>query len=524
MSQYFLKPPQETIFSLPNLLIFLVSPLLVILLLSKRFKASLFYNKSSPPLPPGPFAWPIVGNIFQIGDNPHQSLARLAETYGPLMSLKLGSTIVIVGSSPDAAMEILKTHDRNLSARYIPDVAPSNWEREVHNCSIGWVEECDDSWKYLRNFSRTELFSGKALNSQARIRDEKVKQMLGFVGKMQGKTVRIRETTFAAVLNMLSNIMVSRDLSQLEHESLNGGICELMGNLIDVASSANISDYYRVLAPLDLQGLQKRAKELGKRICKLWEEIMKEKKANEKKRSDGDHDDDQIDSGSPQDFLDALIEKGFSNDQIDILLRELFSAGSETSSSTVEFTMAHLIRKPRCMEILQEELAREIGPDHVVKESDLSKLNYLQACIKEVLRLHPTGPLLLPHRADESCTVMNYTIPKDSKVLVNAWAIGRNPSYWEDPLEFKPERFLNSSLDFKGNDFEYIPFGSGRRICPGMTMAAKQIPLIVASLVHSFDWSLPQGMSPDDIDMSEKFGIAMRMKEPLLLVPKAKNF
>ena len=167
-------------------------------------------------------------------------------------------------------------------------------------------------------------------------------------------------------------------------------------------------------------------------------------------------------------------------------MQELFSAGTGTTSSTVEFTMAHLMRKPRCMEILEEELAREIGPDHVVKESDLTKLNYLRACLKEVLRLHPTGPLLLPHRADESCTVMNYTIPKDSKVLVNAWAIGRNPSYWEDPLEFKPERFLNSSLDFKGNDFEYIPFGSGRRICPGMTMAAKKMPLIVASIVHSF--------------------------------------
>ena len=186
--------------------------------------------------------------------------------------------------------------------------------------------------------------------------------------------------------------------------------------------------------------------------------------------------------------------------------------------------MAELIRNPRCMKIVQEELSREIGQNQAVKESDLPKLTYLQACYKEILRLRPAGPLLLPHRAAESCVVMNHTIPKDSRVLVNVWAIGRDPSCWEDPLVFKPERFLNSGLDFKGSDFEYFPFSSGRRVCPGMPMASKQIPLIVASLIHSFDWSLPEKMNPNDIDMTEKFGLAMRMKEPLLLVPNAKKY
>ena len=204
--------------------------------------------------------------------------------------------------------------------------------------------------------------------------------------------------------------------------------------------------------------------------------------------------------------------------------QDLFGAGSETSSSTIEWTMAELIKNPRCMKIVEEELAREIGRN-VVKESDLTNLTYLQACVKEVLRLHPSGPLLLPYRAIESCTVMNYTIPKDSQILVNVWAIGRDPILWEDPLMFKPERFLNSmmSLDFKGNDFEFLPFGSGRRICPGMPMAAKLVPLIVASIIHSFDWSLPQGMNPNDINMSVKYGLAARMEQSLFLLPKAKK-
>ncbi|PON58362.1 Cytochrome P450, E-class, group I [Parasponia andersonii] len=488
----------------PLTLLFLLLPL--IFLLSKHLL------KSSPILPPGPFGWPIIGNIFQVGSNPHQTFAHLAKSYGPLFSLKLGTQLVIVGSSPAAAMEILKTHDRNLSARFVPHVAPAK-SLEASDSSLGWVGECNDSWKYLRTVCKTELFSGKAINSQANIRDQKVIEMLGFVAKMKGEVVKIREIAFAAILNMLSNIMVSRDLAELEYESLNGGICGLMRKITDVASSPNISDFYPFLGPFDLQNLQKKAKELCNKACEMWDQIIEERK--QRKTS-------EIDSCPDRDFLDSLIRHGFSNDQINVLFVELFSAGTETSSSTVEWTMAELIRNPRCLKIVQEELAREIGED-LVKESDLPKLSYLQGCVKEILRLHPAGPLLLPHRAAESCTVMNYTIPKDSQVIVNVWAIGRDPSSWKEPLEFEPERFLNSSLDFKGNDFEFFPFGSGRRICPGMSMAAKQIPLIVASLIHSFDWSLPQGMIPNDIDMAEKFGLAMRMEQPLLLIPKAKK-
>lgn len=185
--------------------------------------------------------------------------------------------------------------------------------------------------------------------------------------------------------------------------------------------------------------------------------------------------------------------------------------------------MAELIRNPKCMRMLQEELVREIGSQEMVMESDLPKLKYLECCVKESLRLHPPAPLPIPHRAAETCQVMNYTIPKDSEVLVNIWAIGRDPNHWEDPLEFTPERFLNSSLDFKGTNFEYLPFGAGRRICPGQPLASKQVPLIVASLVQSFDWSLPNGEDPKNLDMAEKYDINMLKKEPLLVVPKSRK-
>ena len=181
------------------------------------------------------------------------------------------------------------------------------------------------------------------------------------------------------------------------------------------------------------------------------------------------------------------------------------------------------MKNPKCMKMVQEELKREIHSQGLkVRESILPKLKYLQACVKEALRLHPPGPLLIPRRAAEACTVMSYNIPKNTQVLINVWAIGRDPRNWEDPLVFKPERFLDSSVDFKGNDFEFLPFGGGRRICPGLPMASKHVPLIVASLINSFDWSLPGEKGPKDLDMSEGNDVLLRKKEPLVLVPRAK--
>lgn len=186
--------------------------------------------------------------------------------------------------------------------------------------------------------------------------------------------------------------------------------------------------------------------------------------------------------------------------------------------------MAELVKSPESMEKVLEELDTEILNQGSVKESDAVKLLYLQACIKETLRLHPPAPLLLPHRAPEICQVMNYRIPKDAQVLVNVWAIGRDPSIWDEPLKFKPERFLNSEMDFKGNDFELLPFGAGRRICPGLSMATRHIPLVLASLIRCFDWSLPHDHHhrPHQLDMKEKFGVTLQKEQPLLLIPKSR--
>ena len=197
-------------------------------------------------------------------------------------------------------------------------------------------------------------------------------------------------------------------------------------------------------------------------------------------------------------------------------------AGTVSTSIVIEWAMAELMKNQNVMDKLHDELERGIGTD-IVKESHLAHLPYLEACVKETLRLHPPGPLLLPHRALQTCQVMGYTVPKNSQVLVNVWAIGRDPMIWNDPLSFKPERFLDSCLDIKGNNFDYMPFGAGRKICPGQPLAIKQVPFILALLLHSFDWFLPGNMNSTELDMNDHFSLTLRKKQPLQLIPKGRK-
>ncbi|GKV38115.1 hypothetical protein SLEP1_g46061 [Rubroshorea leprosula] len=190
--------------------------------------------------------------------------------------------------------------------------------------------------------------------------------------------------------------------------------------------------------------------------------------------------------------------------------------GSDTSANTIEFTMAELLNHPEVLRKAQEELDTVVGRANNVEESHIHKLPYLLAIMKEPLRLHPALPLMVPHCPSQTCTVGGYTIPKGCRVFVNVWAIHRDPSIWENPLEFNPDRFLNSSWDFSGSDFRYLPFGSGRRICAGIAMAERMVLYSLATLLHSFDWKFPEGEKPE---IADKYGIVMKLKNPLVAIP-----
>ena len=194
-------------------------------------------------------------------------------------------------------------------------------------------------------------------------------------------------------------------------------------------------------------------------------------------------------------------------------------AAMDTSATAIEWGISELIKNPRIMKKVQEELETVVGMDRMVEESDLEKLEYLDMVVKETLRLYPVAPLLLPHAAMEDCLVDGFYIPQNSRVMINVWTIGRDPKYWTDPEKFFPERFVGSSIDVRGRDFQLLPFGSGRRGCPGMQLGLTVVRLVLAQLVHCFNWELPNGMLPSELDMTEEFGLTTPRAKHLLAIP-----
>ncbi|KAF2324663.1 hypothetical protein GH714_016065 [Hevea brasiliensis] len=191
-----------------------------------------------------------------------------------------------------------------------------------------------------------------------------------------------------------------------------------------------------------------------------------------------------------------------------------FVGGTETSAATVVWAMTLLMKNSIAMKKAQEEVRKLIGMKGFVEEEDTEQLPYLKAVIKETMR----APLLIPRESCENCILGGYDIPAKTVVYVNTWAIGRDPDIWENPEEFDPERFINSSIDLKGQDFELIPFGAGRRICPGMLMGLATVEVSLANLLYKFDWEMPVGMKEEDVDMDAQPGLTMHKKNALCLM------
>lgn len=201
--------------------------------------------------------------------------------------------------------------------------------------------------------------------------------------------------------------------------------------------------------------------------------------------------------------------------QFFLISQDMITAGTDTSAISVEWAMAELIRNPRVQQKAQEELDRVIGLERVMTEADFLSLPYLQCVAKEAMRLHPPTPLMLPHRANANVKVGGYDIPKGSNVHVNVWAVARDPAVWKEPLEFRPERFLEEDVDMKGHDFRLLPFGAGRRVCPGAQLGINLVTSMLGHLLHHFSWSPPEGVKPEEIDMGENPGLVTYMRTPL---------
>ncbi|KAM2033893.1 hypothetical protein ACFX1T_015709 [Malus domestica] len=308
----------------------------------------------------------------------------------------------------------------------------------------------------------------------------------------------------------------------------NNDMFDLKGIIEEVmflAGAFNIGDYVPFLVPLDLQGLTKRMKRISKTVDQLFEKIIQDHE--QVSRSE------QVQGNHHKDFVDVLLSLIhqplnpndeevyiFERTNAKAILLDMISGSLDTSAMAIVWTLAELLRHPEVMKRLQKELQSVVGMDRMVEESDLPKLDYLSMVVKESFRLHPVGPLLIPHQSMEDIIVDGYHIPKKSRVFINIWTIGRDLNVWSDNVEeFYPERFMNSNVDLQGHDFQLIPFGSGRRGCPAMQLGLTTVHLALGNLVHCFNWELPTGMLPQDLDMIEKFGLSLSKAKHLLAMP-----
>jgi flavonoid 3'-monooxygenase len=435
------------------------------------------------------------------------------------MYLKLGTTDAVVVSSPKIAEACLKTNDLNFSSR--PTTSATKY---IGYDSNGIFEApYGPRWRMMRKVCNIHLFAGKALNDLQPVRDAEigmlVKSILEHERQEKAVPVNLGELLNVCTANILGQIMLSKRLFDSQGSKASE-FKEMLVESFDLAGEFVIGDFVPSLAWLDLQGVQSKMKKLHNRFDEFLTKMIKE------------HQTAACNGGGKSDFLstlwalrnDADGQGGkLTNDDIKVLLQTMFLAGSDTTSMTVEWAIAELIRHPKMMKKCQEELDFVMnGKQRRLKETDLQNLPYLQAVVKETLRLHPTVPLLVPRMAAEACEIEGYYIPKNAQLIVNAWGLQRDPDVWERPLEFNPDRFVGSNVDIMGNNFEVIPFGAGRRLCAGMNMGLLMIQVLLATLLHSFDLSLPDGQSPKKLDMTEVFGLTLHRVAPLLVVPAAR--
>lgn len=460
--------------------------------------------------PPGPAPLPLIGNLHLLGDLPHQSLAKLAKTHGPVMSLKLGQLTTVVISSSSMAREVLQKQDLAFSSRSIPDAV------HAHNhshYSVVWLPVAS-RWRSLRRIMNSIMFSANRLDAKQHLRCRKVQELVDYCRKncQTGEAVDIGRVGFMTSLNLLSNTIFSKDLTDPYSDTAKEFKSLVWGIMVE-AGKPNLVDFFPLLKKFDPQGVRRRMSIHFEKVFKLFEGLINERLEN---GNSGDERRDVLDEllttceESPQEFDRIHLEN---------MLLDLFVAGTDTTSSTLEWAMAELLKNPEKMRKAQAELAGGVGKGKAIEEADVDRLPYLQCIVKETLRLHPPVPFLIPRRVEQDVGLCGYNVPKGSQVLVNAWAICRDETVWENALVFKPERFLEAEIDIRGQDFELIPFGAGRRICPGLSLAARIVPAMLGSLLNSFNWKLEGGSTPKDLDMEEKHGITLQKALPLRAVP-----
>lgn len=491
-------------FSIFSLIIFLLSLL--------RW----FYVASRPQkkLPPSPPKLPVIGNLHQLGLFPHRSLQLLSRKYGPLMLLHLGSKPVLVASSSDAACQIMKTHDLFFANRPKSSIA----DRILYGSKDIAFSPYGEYWRQVKSISLLHLLSNRRVQSFQHVREEETSLMIEKIGRMcSSSAVNLSDMFLSLTNDIICRVALGRKYSEEEDGRKS---METLRVFVELLGFFDVGSYIPWLAWVNrFNGLDSKVEKSVKQIDGFLEGVIEEH--NNKRK--GEAETDYTTEERCLDFVDILIEikkentAGFAldRDAMKAIILDIFGGGTDTTHSVMEWGMSELLRNPKILQKLQAEVREVTQGKPEITRDDMEKMWYLKAVIKETLRLHTPIPLLVPRESIRDIKVMGYDIPARTQVIVNAWAISRDPMLWENPEEFQPERFLDSSLDFRGLNFELIPFGAGRRVCPGINFAMSVNELALAKLVNKFNFTLPDGIKPKDFDMTEASGLTIHRKRPL---------
>ncbi|XWS46241.1 hypothetical protein CRYUN_Cryun14cG0047600 [Craigia yunnanensis] len=479
-------------------------------------------------LPPGPPRWPVVGNLLQLSSLPHRDLASLCDKYGPLVYLRLGSVDAITTNDPDIIREILLRQDdvfasrpRTLAAVHL-----------AYGCGDVALAPLGPHWKRMRRICMEHLLTTKRIDSFAKHRADEAQHLVQDVWarSKNGKLVNLREVLGAFSMNNVTRMLLGRQYFGAESAGPTEAMefMHITHELFWLLGVIYLGDYLPIWRWVDPYGCEKKMREVEKRVDDFHKRIIEEhRRAREgKKREFG-----KVDDGEEMDFVDVLLslpgEDGKAHmDDTDIkaLIQDMIAAATDTSAVTNEWAMAEVIKHPRVLRKIQEELDTVVGPNRLVNESDLPHLNYLRCVVRETFRMHPAGPFLIPHESLRATTINGYYVPAMTRVFINTHGLGRNTKIWDDVEVFRPERHWladGTRVEIShGADFKILPFSAGKRKCPGAPLGVTLVLMALARLFHCFDWAPPEGLRPEDINTVEVYGMTMPKAEPLMALAR----
>ncbi|XP_024972548.1 cytochrome P450 CYP82D47-like [Cynara cardunculus var. scolymus] len=495
------------------------------------YSLSFIYNRTTSTAPEAGGAWPIIGHFKLFGassDLPHLALASLADRYGPIFTVRLGIRRVLVVSGWEIAKEIFTTHDVIVSDR------PKYLAAKIlgHNYAAFSFAPYGPYWRGMRKTISLELLSSSRLDKLQFVQvfelENSIKNMLQLWREKRDEEGKVLvemkrwfgELTMNIVLRMVAGKRYTSTMDNDEDEEETKKLREVMREWFLYLGRFVMADALPFLGWLDLGGYEKTMK----RVATELDLIVGKWLAEHRQKRDSDK------ITGARDFIDVMISEvesgAFENYDADTIVKatctSLIIGGTDTTSVMLTWALSLLLNNRYALRKAQEELETHVEKDRQVNELDIKNLVYLQAIVKETLRLYPAGFLGGPRAFSKDCTVSGYHVPKGTWLLINMWKLHRDPKIWSDPLEFRPERFLtpnHKDVDVKGGDFELIPFGAGRRSCPGMGFGLQALHLVLATLLHNFDISTPNGAP---VDMTETAGMTNAKATPLevLVIPR----